>query len=153
MRWKTKNPRGRFTLREAIEIDDDVESVFAQWNHIEEFPRFMDSVRRTKRIDGQRVLWDVDIAGRQIVWEARIVELVPAKLVGWESSWGAPNEGEVLFEELTSGRVRLTVSIEFRPQGALEHLGARIGLVDQYVSRDLRRFRHHVEQANQKEPR
>lgn len=31
MRWKTKNPLGRFTLSESIEIDEGVESVFAHW--------------------------------------------------------------------------------------------------------------------------
>lgn len=152
MRWKTKNSLGRFRLREAIEIDSDIESVYAEWNRYEEFPRFMDSVRHTKRIDGRRVLWDVDIAGRQIVWEARIVEQVPAKLLRWESTWGTRNTGEVHFAELTGGRTRLTVSIEFQPQRALEQLGARMGLVDKHVRRDLQRFRRHVEQAAQKGP-
>jgi uncharacterized membrane protein len=100
MLWKTKDPLGCFTLRESIEIDEEVETVFAHWNRFEDFPLFMESVRRTKRIGEQRVLWDTDIAGRQVVWEARIVESVPEKLVRWESSWGAPNSGEVRFDAL-----------------------------------------------------
>jgi uncharacterized membrane protein len=146
-----KKPLTRFTVRESIQIEDDIASVFAKWNRVEAFPRFMESVRHTKRIDGQRVLWDIDIAGRQIVWEARIVELIPEKLVRWESSWGAPNQGEVHFEDLADHRTRLAVSIEFCPQRAVEHLGARIGLVDQCVRRDLQRFRNHVEQAPREE--
>ena len=117
----------------------------------EEFPRFMDSVRRTKRINGRHLLWDVDIAGRQVVWEARLVELVPEKLMRWESRWGAPNEGEVRFEGLAGGRTRLTVRIVFRPESAIEHLGARIGLVDEHVRHDLQRFAHYVARS-QMEP-
>jgi uncharacterized membrane protein len=147
MRWKTRNPMGRFTLSESIEIDASVESVFADWNRIEDFPRFMESVRRTKRIDERRVLWDVDIAGHQVVWEARIIECVPEKLVRWESSWGAPNSGEVRFEDLAADRTRLTASIEFLPQRGLEHLGARLALVDLHVRRDLERFRRFAEHA------
>lgn len=147
MRWKTKNPLGRFMLRESTEIDADVESVFAHWNRFEDFPRFMKSVRRTKRIDEQRVLWDVDIAGHQIVWEGRIVELVPEKLLRWESSWGAPNSGEVRFEDLADDRTRLTVSIEYLPRRALEQVGARFGLADHHVRRDLECFRQFVEHA------
>lgn len=145
MRWKTKNPLGRLTLCESIEIDEDVETVFAHWNRFEAFPRFMDSVRRAKRIDAQHVLWDVEIAGQQVVWEARIVEFVPDKLLRWESSWGAANSGEVRFEPLAGGRTRLTVDIAFRPRRALERLGARSGLVDLHVRRELERFRYLVE--------
>jgi uncharacterized membrane protein len=151
MRWKTKNPLGRFTLRESIEIDEDVASVFVRWNRYEDFPRFTDSVRRTKRIDEECVLWDIDIMGHQVVWEARIVESVPEKLVRWESSWGASNWGEVRFEAVSGGRTHLTVSIGFQPQRVLEHLGARFGLVDLYVRRDIERFREFVESVRQDE--
>lgn len=151
MLWRTKNPLGHFTLRESIEIGDRVDGVFAHWNRYDDFPRFMDNVRRTKRIDEQRLLWDVDIAGHQVVWEARIVEVVPEKLIRWESSWGASNFGEVRFEALSDARTRLTVDIEYRPRGSLEHLGARIGLAEHHVRHDLERFRQHVE--NLGEPR
>lgn len=143
--WKTKDPLGRFELCESIVIDREVASVFAHWNRFEEFPRFMGSVRRTKRIDGQCVLWDIDIAGHQVVWEARIVELVPEKLMRWESRWGAANAGEVHFEALEGPRTRVTVRIEFEPRRALARLGARFGLVDRHVRRDLDHFRRFVE--------
>jgi uncharacterized membrane protein len=145
MRWKTKSPLGRFTLRETVDIHQDVACVFACWNRFEEFPRFMESVRRTKRIDERRVLWDIDIAGRQVVCEAHIVESIPAKLIRWESSWGAGNSGEVRFEALPNERTRLTVAMEFRPQKLLDRLGALFGVVDDHVHRDLERFRGFVE--------
>jgi uncharacterized membrane protein len=145
MHWKTTNPLGRFSVREAIEIHDDVERVFAHWNRYEDFPRFMESVRRTKCIDEQRVLWDIDIAGHQVVWEARILESNPEQRVRWQSAWGAANSGEVRFEALPEGRTRLTVEIEYRPRGSLEKLGAHLGLADIHVRRDLGRFRRFVE--------
>jgi len=145
MRWKRLNARGCFTLSESIEIDADVARVFATWNRYETFPSFMESVRRTRRIDAQRVLWDVDVVGHQVVWEAHIVELVPEELVRWESSWGAPNAGEVRFESPADGVTALTVDIEYHPQGWRESLGARIGLVDLHVRRDLARFREFLE--------
>lgn len=145
MRWKTKNALGRFTLRETVVIDSEVGCVFAHWNDYEKFPHFMDSVRRTKQIDAQRVLWDVDVAGHQVVWEARIVQFVPEKLVRWQSSWGAWNSGEARFERLPEARTRMSVAIEFLPWGPVEILGARLGLVDLHVRRDLARFRRFVE--------
>lgn len=152
MRWKTRNPLGHFSLSESIEIGDSLDSVFAHWNSYEDFPAFMDSVRRTKRIHAARVLWDIDIAGHQIVWDAHIVEFVPDKLVRWESSWGAANSGEARFEAIDEGRTRVHVRIEFEPQGLLEHLGARLGLADLCVRRDLERFRDFLESRPRDQP-
>jgi len=145
MRWKKKDPSGRFTLNESTEIDEGIACVFGHWDRVEDFPLFMDSVRRTKRIDAQRVLWDVDIGGHQVVFEARILERIPEKRIRWESSWGATNAGEARFEARSDGCTRLTVAIAFRPRGLLESLGARIGLADLHVRRDLERFRRYVE--------
>lgn len=143
--WKRRYRLGRFSLVETLEIDADVGRVFTHWQRFEDLPRFMEHVRRTKCIAPERVLWDIDISGHQVVWEAHIVACVPEKLIRWESSWGAPNWGEVRFEALPGSRTRLTVAIEYQPRGILEYIGARLGLADLHVRRDMGRFRRHVE--------
>lgn len=122
-----------------------MEQVFARWSRCEDFPGLMESVRRTKRIDERRSLWDVDILGRQVVWEAQLVESVPQERIRWASSWGAPHAGEVRFEALAEGGTRVSVAIEYRPRGLVEQLGARLGVVDLHVQRDLALFRRSVE--------
>jgi uncharacterized membrane protein len=144
MRASANRSRPPFRVARSIDIDADVERVFALWSRYEDFPRVMENVRRVKRID-DRVLWDVDIGGRQVVWEARIVETVPGKRIRWQSSWGASHSGEVRFAWLPGARTRLVVEIEFRTRGLLEYLGARAGLVDTHVGRDLDRFRRFAE--------
>jgi len=145
VRWKTRNSDGTFALCEAIEIDQPPRSVFSAWSRVEDFPRFMSSVRRTKRIDEERVMWDVDIEGRQIVWESFLLKSIPARRMRWTSAWGAPNSGEARFDALADGRTRLTVSIQFRPRNQLESLGARLGLVDRHVRRDLECVRRYMD--------
>lgn len=145
MSGKIASSRRRFSVERSIEIDACLERVFDRWSRYEEFPHFMECVRHTKQIDERRVLWDVDITGRQLVWEARIVETVPDELIRWESVWGASNRGEIHFEPLSDCRTRLTVVIEYRPRGVLEQLAARARLVDLQVRRDLARFRRVVE--------
>lgn len=132
-------------LRCAIEIDAPVDRAFALWTRYESLPRLLESVRRTKIIDDRRVLWDVDIGGQQLVWEARILALEPDTRIRWESTWGTPNRGELCFERLLGERARMTVSIDYGPRGLLEHIGARLGLVDWNVRRDLERFRRFAE--------
>ena len=145
---KLARPTRSFRSVQSIEIDAPVAAVFARWTRYEELPRFSLSVRRVKCIDASQILWDAEIGGRQVVWEARVLESVPQKRVRWESRSGAPNRGEVHFEVLPDGRTRLEVDIEFRPRTLSERLGARLGLVDLHLRRDLERFRHVVEQGS-----
>ena len=145
MRPRVKGAGRPHHLTRSIEIDADRERVFARWTGYEDLPRLMESVRRVKCIDARRLLWDVDVAGRQVVWEARIVELNPGRLVRWTSSWGAPHAGEVRFAAIPGGGTRIGVEIEYRPRGLLERMGARLGLVDAHVGRDLACFKRFLE--------
>lgn len=141
---KAKEPKFR-SLSAAIDIDAEVGDVYSAWIRYEDFPRFMHSVRRTKRIDEQRVLWDVDVAGHQIVWEARIIEATPQKCIRWASSWGQAVSGRVEFEPLDGERTRLRVEIQYRPNGLLQRIGAALRLPRSAVRRDLMQFRNYVE--------
>jgi uncharacterized membrane protein len=152
MDWKSRSPAGRFRLREEIEIGAPTAVVYERWNRYEDLPDLLENVRRIHRIDEQRVLWEADVAGRQVVWEARIVEQVPPKRVRWESTWGAANRGEVSFEELPDDRTRVTIEMVFETDGPLEALGARLGLVDLQVRRDLARFRDALESERHAQP-
>jgi len=148
MSSQNSNRSRRFQLDESIEIDAEVSAAFAAWTRIEDFPTFMRCIRRTKRVGEHTVLWDVDIGGRQVVWEARIVECVPGKRIRWESHFGAKNRGEVRFECGPDSRTRLHVEIEFEPRGLLENIGARLGIPGLHVRQALAHFRRHVEDAH-----
>lgn len=150
MLWRERSQP--FHAIASTEIDAPTDAVFDRWTRYEELPRLTRSVRRVKCIDASQILWDAEIAGRQVVWEARVVEHVPPKLVRWESRWGAANRGEVRFEVLSDGGTRLEVEIEFRPRSLLERLGARLGLLDLPLRRDLERFRYAVEREARQSP-
>lgn len=145
MSWNIGKPSEHFRSVQSIEIDAPVEAVFSRWTRYEELPPLTRSVRRIKCIDASQILWDAEIGGRQVVWEARVLESVPQKIVRWESRWGAPNRGEVRFEVLADDRTRLEVEIGFRPRSLLERLGARLGLMDLHLKRDLECFRYGLE--------
>lgn len=142
---RVRRARRTFRLARSIEIDAERERVFERWTRYEDLPSVMESVRRIKCIDPRRLLWDVDVGGRQVVWEARVVEAIPGSLVRWRSTWGTPNAGAVSFEALPDRGTHLRVEIEFEPRGLLENLGARLRLVDAHVDRDLSCFKKFVE--------
>jgi uncharacterized membrane protein len=135
----------------SVTIEAPAATVYESWTCYEGLPALMPSVRRVKQIDPTRILWDVEIAGRQIVWEARVVDHVPDRLVRWYSSAGRPNRGEVRFEAVEPSRAddaprtRLTVEIEFAPEGPVERLAARFGLAARRIREELEGFARHVE--------
>lgn len=149
---ESRSTGGRRSLLEEVVIEAPVAQVFDCWNRYEELAARTEAVRRASRIGGGRVLWDVDMLGRQVVWEARIVLWVPGRLVRWESTWGARHSGEVRFAGRSDGRTELEVQIDYRPQGLLERLAAWLGLVDLQVRRDLSLFRRSLEIGGSRRP-
>ncbi len=145
MKWTDTDRQLDRHLHWSIEVDTAVESAFALWRRIEDLPLILDCIRRVMWVDDRRALWDADILGRQVVWEARIVESTPNKTLAWESIWGTPNAGIVHFEPLSAQRTRMTVEISFQPRGFIERLGVRFGILGTVVQRDLERFKKMAE--------
>lgn len=138
-------------IRHEVEIASSVDRVFEAWTRLEELPEILDAVRRVKCTSATRSLWDVDIAGRQVVWEAETTAFEPRIRIAWKSCWGVRNRGEIRFHQTIERSTRLEVSLEFEPTTLLERLAARLDLVGQHVESDLSLFRRHVEalQANE----
>ncbi|NNL67133.1 MAG: hypothetical protein HKP30_12880 [Myxococcales bacterium] len=132
-------------MSRSLPIAAPVERVFDHWTRLERLPEILTNVRRVKRIGDRRSLWDVDVAGRQIVWEAEEVERIPHKTLRWVSTWGAEHRGCVGFTRLDDGGTRLDVEIEIRPRNLLERLGVWLGPVGSALSEDLSRFARFVE--------
>jgi uncharacterized membrane protein len=131
----------------SIEIDADIRETFEYWTHLEDLPGMMGSLRRACRIDDRRILWDTDICGHQLVWESEIIEVVPEQRVRWRSRRGMRSLGKASFEELADGRTLLSLEIRYEPQHPLGRLGARLGMVDHRLRRDLAQFKRAVEEA------
>jgi uncharacterized membrane protein len=138
-------------VRRSVEIAAPCARVYDLWTRFEDFPRWTDAVRRTKRIDAHHVLWDAEVAGRQLVWEAEILEAVPGRCLRWRSVWGAKHAGEIRFVELDAARTRVTVALDLWPKGWLERLGARLGVVAACLEHDLERLAGSIERASRRE--
>jgi uncharacterized membrane protein len=130
--------------RAAVEIEAPVARVFAHWMRHERLARSLPNVKRVER-SGNRVRWYVEIGGREVAWEAQIVELVPDKFVRWESRRGARHHGEVRFDALPGERTHLSVEIAYWPRDFVERLGASLGVVDLRLRRNLEAFRRFIE--------
>jgi uncharacterized membrane protein len=133
------------TVTESVDVNVPVRTAYNQWTQFEEFPRFMDGVREIRQLDDTRMHWKTEIAGVKREFDAEITEQVPDERVAWKSVDGEKQAGVVTFHRLDDTHTRVTVQMDYDPQGAIETAGAKLGVVDHRVKGDLNRFREFIE--------
>lgn len=132
-------------IQRSVVVDVPVATAYGQWTQFEEFPAFMPGVESVEQLDDRRVHWRARVGGTVREWDAVITQQFPDRRIAWRSTQGAPNAGHVGFTEMADGATRIDLSMHFEPQGAVETLWARLGLVDRRVARDLHGFKQFIE--------
>jgi uncharacterized membrane protein len=129
----------------SIEVDVPVGTAYNQWTQFEHFPAFMEGVRSVRQLDDRRVHWKAEIGGKDVEWDSVITEQVPDARIAWRSTSGAENAGAVDFHRLSDSKCRVSLQIDYEPEGAIEKAGDAIGVVKSRVKGDLERFKDYIE--------
>jgi uncharacterized membrane protein len=132
-------------VTKSIDVNVPVRTAYNQWTQFEEFPRFMEGVKEVRQLDDRRLHWHATIGGKDEQWDAEITEQHPDHRVAWTSTSGDHNAGVVTFHQLSPSETRVTVQLEYEPQGIVENLGDLMGVVDRRVQGDLERFKEFIE--------
>jgi uncharacterized membrane protein len=133
------------TIERSVIVDVPVRTAYNQWTQFEEFPRFMEGVREIKQLNDKRLHWRAEIGGKEKEWDAAITEQIPDTRIAWRSVTGAPNAGVVTFHRLADNSAKIMVQIDYTPEGLVENVGDAIGIVEQRVEGDLKRFKEFIE--------
>ena len=133
------------TVESSVEVEVPVGTAYNQWTQFESFPAFMEGVEAVEQMDDRNLHWHAVIGGRSVEWNAVITEQVPDKRIAWRSSAGAQNAGVVDFHRLADDRCRVTLRIDYDPEGAVENVGDALGAVERRVEGDLERFKEFIE--------
>jgi uncharacterized membrane protein len=132
-------------VTKSIDVDVPVRAAYNQWTQFEEFPRFMEGVKEVRQLDDKRLHWHATIGGKDEEWDAEITEQHPDHRVAWRSTSGDLNAGVVTFHQLDANSTRVTVQMDYEPEGLIENIGDMIGVVDRRVQGDLNRFKEFIE--------
>ena len=132
-------------IAQSIEVDVPVRTAYDQWTQFESFPHFMDGVERVDQIDATHLRWVAKVAGEMREWNAVITEQTPDERISWRSTSGKPNAGTVSFEALSPSRCRVSLLMEWEPEGVKENVGAALSLDADQVKGDLGRFKEFIE--------
>jgi len=140
-----KTAKSASAIRETIDVGVPLSTAYNQWTQFEEFPRFMEGVEYVRQLDDARLIWKAEIGGKSVEWQAKITEQVPDMRVAWRSVSGARNAGTVSFERIDDRRTRITLELEYEPEGFVENLGDFLGVVSTRAKGDLMRFKEFIE--------
>ena len=129
----------------SIDVHVPVRTAYDQWTQFESFPQFMEGVEEVRQTDDTTLAWRAEIAGRTESWEAEITEQVPDQRIAWTSRTGAENAGVVTFHTIDDATTRVTLQMEYVPEGLVEKAGAALGVVGRRIEGDLKRFKEFIE--------
>ncbi|HEX5222208.1 MAG TPA: SRPBCC family protein [Verrucomicrobiae bacterium] len=140
------------SIEQCVTINRGPQELYQFWRNFENLPRFMEHLTSVRCLDERRSHWVVKAPlGKQVEWEAEIINDEPGQLIAWQSLPGADvvNAGTVRFEPAPEGRGTLVrVLIKYDPPGGM--LGAAtVRLSDEHPQRqvreDLERFKQLME--------
>jgi uncharacterized membrane protein len=134
------------TIEESIEVKVPVRTAYDQWTQFEEFPEFMAGVESVRQLDDTHLHWVADIGGVKREWDAEITEQHPDERVAWRATEGADNAGVVTFHRLDDATTKVMLQLDFDPDGFVEQVGDKLGLVKSQTKADLDRFKEFIEQ-------
>jgi uncharacterized membrane protein len=131
---------------ETVDVDVPVRVAYDQWTQFETFPEFMDGVETVSQLDATRNHWVTKVGGVTREFDTEITEQHPDERVAWTTVGGEVEHGGVVtFHRLGESQTRVTIQIDWEPQGLVEKAGAAIGVDDHQVKADAKRFKAFIE--------
>ncbi len=100
----------------GVELDVPSEVAYQRWSSSERIPTFLGGTSDERPTGVAGVDWVAILEGRSQHYEATVTEAVPGQRIAWEGR-GRPHAGEVTFDDIGGGRSRLSVELDWRPEG------------------------------------
>jgi uncharacterized membrane protein len=133
------------SVTKSIDVHVPVRTAYNQWTQFEDFPNFMEGVEDIRQLDDTHMHWRTRIGGVEREFDTEITEQHPDDRVAWRSTTGPDQAGIVTFAPLSANDTRVTVELDWDPEGFTEKVGAALGFDDRRVENDLERFRQFIE--------
>jgi uncharacterized membrane protein len=131
---------------ETIDVDVPVTTAYNQWTQFEQFPEFLEHVESITQTTDTLTVWKVTAGGQERTFEAEITEQHPDERVAWTSSGGeVDHAGVVTFHKLSDTTSRVTVQLDWEPEGLLEKVGSAVGVGGHVVKDELKNFKKYIE--------
>jgi uncharacterized membrane protein len=133
------------TVTESVDVHVPVHTAYNQWTQFESFPHFMNGVEAIQQIDDRHLHWVTKVAGVKREFDTEITEQHPDERIAWKSTGGPKHAGVVTFHRLGEQDTRVTIQLDWEPEGVTEKVGSAVGADDRQVKADAKRFKEFIE--------
>ncbi len=133
------------TIEESIEVEVPVSTAYNQWTQFESFPRFMEGVDEIRQLSDTRNHWVTEVAGVKREFDTEITEQHPDERIAWKAVDGVEHAGVVTFHRIAEGKTKVMLQMDFAPDGFVEQVGDKLGIVKSRTKGDLERFKDFIE--------
>jgi uncharacterized membrane protein len=133
------------TITESVDVKVTVSTAYNQWTQFESFPRFMDGVEEIRQLDDTHTHWKINVAGVTKEFDATITEQNPDERVAWTSNSGPTHAGVITFHRIDNDTTRVTAQMDIDPDGFIENVADKLGILDRRVKGDMERFKTFIE--------
>ena len=134
------------SVTESVDVNVPIRTAYDQWTQFEEFPNFMDGVESITQIDATHTHWVTKVAGQTREFDAAITEQHPEERVAWKSTGGdTKHAGVVTFHRLGDNQTRVSIQLDWEPEGLAEKVGSAVGVDSHQVKADAKRFKEFIE--------
>ncbi|WP_210506414.1 SRPBCC family protein [Naasia sp. SYSU D00057] len=131
---------------EIVDVDVPVHTAYNQWTQFESFPKFLSYVEEITQIDDTHNHWRVKIGGVVREFDTVITEQHPDERVAWNAIGGKDEHaGVVTFHKLSDSTSRVTVQLDWKPEGVVERIGDALGFDERAIKKDLENFKEFIE--------
>jgi uncharacterized membrane protein len=131
---------------ETVDVDVPVDQAYNQWTQFETFPQFLSFVKEITQQDATHNHWTVSVGGVTREFDTVITEQHPDERVAWTSVEGEVHHaGVVTFHRLSEDSTRVTIQIDWEPEGLVEKAGSALQIDDRQVKADAKRFKEFME--------
>ena len=137
------------TITESIDVNVPIRVAYDQWTQFESFPQFMEGVEEIRQQGPDMTHWRMKVAGVEREFDAKITEQHPDQRIAWASVSGPTHAGVVTFHRLDESTTRVTTQLDIDPDGFVENVADKLGILKLRVKGDLKRFKEFIEQRGQ----
>ncbi len=135
------------TVTESVDVDVPIRTAYDQWTQFESFPQFMSGVREIRQVDALHTHWTVEIAGQEREFDATITEQHPDERIAWKSDEGPEHAGVITFHRLDDAHTRVTAQMDIDPEGFIENVADKLGILTHRVKSDMKKFKEFIERT------
>ena len=104
----------------------------------------MEGVDEIRQVDDTHLHWTVSIAGAKREFDATVTEQHPDERVAGSDA-GPEHAGVITFHRLNDTTTRVTAQMDVDPDGFVESVADKLGVLDRRVKGDMKRFKEFIE--------